>query len=180
MAISKKVMNDTESFINSIFSNNSEIDLPIKIESIVKDLNIDLVKYTFDDDISGVLVLSGSQPTIGINHNHSEVRKRFTIAHELGHYILHRDKGNVMFMDKVLYRKNSEEYNVKDERLEKEANYFAANLLMPEAAVRKWFAKSEQTDFYEDSNIKNLAEKFKVSSSAMTYRLINLGLIDFR
>ncbi|NGM62691.1 ImmA/IrrE family metallo-endopeptidase [Sphingobacterium sp. SGG-5] len=177
MAISKKVVNDTISFINNIFSNNSEIDLPVEIENIVKVLKIDLVYYTFEEEISGVLVLNGSHSTIGVNQGHSGVRKRFTIAHELGHYILHKDQGS-MFMDKVLYRKNSDDYNVKDEKLEREANYFAANLLMPEKAVRKLFAKSKN-DFYDDSNIQDLAEKFEVSNSAMTYRLVNLGLIEF-
>ena len=100
------------------------------------------------------------------------------MAHELGHFVLHKDKGN-MFMDKVLFRKSSQEYSSQDVQLEKEANYFAANILMPEKAVRMQFANS-LNDFYDDSNIQNLAEKFKVSSSAMTYRLINLGLIDIK
>nr|WP_315394811.1 ImmA/IrrE family metallo-endopeptidase [uncultured Sphingobacterium sp.] len=178
MAISKKILNDTKSFINEVFSDNSEIELPVKIEHIIKKMKIDLVNYTFDDEISGVLVLNDNQSTIGINQSHSDVRKRFTMAHELGHFVLHKDKGN-MFMDKVLFRKSSQEYSSQDVQLEKEANYFAANILMPEKAVRMQFANS-LNDFYDDSNIQNLAEKFKVSSSAMTYRLINLGLIDIK
>jgi Zn-dependent peptidase ImmA (M78 family) len=158
MAISKKVVNDTRSFINN-----------------VKALKIDLVYYTFDEDISGVLVLNGSHSTIGVNQGHSEVRKRFTIAHELGHYVLHKDQGS-MFMDKVLFRKNSEEYSVRDGKLEKEANYFAANILMPENIVKDYIEKND-IDFYEDLDIQKMAKAFGVSSSAMTYRLINLGVI---
>lgn len=175
MAISKKVINETKSFIENIFSNNSDLKLPINIQCIIKKLKIDLVNYTFDDDISGVLVLNDSHPTIGINQAHSEVRKRFTIAHELGHYVLHKDQGS-MFMDKVLYRKSSDGYTIKDERLEREANYFAANLLMP-ANIVKNYIETNDLDFYEDSNIQKMAKDFGVSSSAMTYRLINLGLI---
>ncbi|WP_118194305.1 ImmA/IrrE family metallo-endopeptidase [Albibacterium indicum] len=178
MAISQKADSITKSFINEVFSNKSNLDLPINIESVVKSLGIDLVNYTFDDDISGVLVLNDPQPTIGVNQAHSKVRKRFTIAHELGHYILHKDQGN-MFMDKVLFRKSSEGYTVKDEKLEREANHFAANLLMPADLIKGYLAKNE-IDFYEDSDIKRMAEDFGVSSSAMTYRLINLRLVDFR
>lgn len=178
MAISKKVINDTASFINSIFSNNSEVDVPVKIDNIVKGLNIDLVNYTFDEDISGVLVLNDSHSTIGINQAHSEVRKRFTIAHELGHFVLHKDQGN-MFVDKVLYRKSFEGYTVKDERLEREANYFAANILMPANVINRYI-ETNNIDFYEDSDLQKMAKAFGVSSSAMTYRLINLGLIDYK
>lgn len=178
MSISKKVISDTRSFVDNIFSDNDEIRLPVDIENIIDKLKIDLVNYTFEDDISGVLVLNEGQPTIGVNQGHSEVRRRFTIAHELGHFVLHKGKGE-MFMDKVLFRKSSQEYNVRDEKMEKEANYFAANILMPEKVVRKLFAASI-SDFYDDSTIQDLAKKFKVSSSAMTYRLINLGLIDLK
>jgi len=178
MAISQKVATETKKFVNEYLSNISIDDLPINIDILVKKLRIDLVNYTFDDDISGVLVLNESQPTIGVNQGHSEVRRRFTIAHELGHFILHKDQGT-MFMDKILFRKNSEKYSSKDEKLEKEANYFAANVLMPENAVRDLFSESI-IDFYDDEDIRTLASKFKVSSSAMTYRLINLGLIDYK
>jgi Zn-dependent peptidase ImmA (M78 family) len=81
-----------------------------------------------------------------------------------------------MFMDKVLFRKNSEEYSVRDGKLEKEANYFAANILMPENIVKDYIEKND-IDFYEDLDIQKMAKAFGVSSSAMTYRLINLGVI---
>lgn len=177
MDASRKAFKETKIFVDKLFINFSEDDLPVKIESIVRDQQIDLVYYTFDDDISGVLVLNDNQTTIGVNQGHPDVRRRFTIAHELGHFVLHKDQGK-MFMDKILFRKSSNDYSEKQEQLEKEANNFAANILMPEKIVKKLFSESIK-DFYDDSSIQNLAERFGVSASAMTYRLINLGLIDF-
>lgn len=179
MNISRKAINETKSFIDRIFSNSKNFELPVNINQIIKEEGVELVNYTFDEDISGVLVLNGSQSTIGVNQSHSEVRKRFTMAHELGHYILHRDQGSSMFMDKVLYRKASNNYSPKDGKMEREANFFAANLLMPEAAIHS-FIDRNHIDFYEDSDIQDMATEFGVSSSAMTYRLINLGLVDYR
>jgi Zn-dependent peptidase ImmA (M78 family) len=65
---------------------------------------------------------------------------------------------------------------VRDGKLEKEANYFAANILMPENIVKDYIEKND-IDFYEDLDIQKMAKAFGVSSSAMTYRLINLGVI---
>lgn len=177
MSISKKTINETMSFIERVFSNSNDFELPVNINQIIKEEGVELVNYTFDEDISGVLVLNGSQSTIGVNQSHSEVRKRFTMAHELGHYILHRDEGSSMFMDKVLYRKTSNNYSPKDEKLEREANFFAANLLMPKSVIDSYIEENH-VDFYEDSHIQKMAEEFGVSASAMTFRLINLGIVD--
>ncbi|RKF32293.1 hypothetical protein BCY89_13935 [Sphingobacterium siyangense] len=177
MGPSKKALKETKMFVDNLFINFNENDLPVKIEDIVKEQQIDLVYYTFEDDISGVLVLNDDSTTIGVNQGQHNVRRRFTIAHELGHFILHKDQGK-MFMDKILFRKNSNQYSEKQEQLEKEANNFAANILMPEKIVKKLFSESIK-DFYDDLSIQKLAERFEVSASAMTYRLINLGLIDF-
>lgn len=81
-----------------------------------------------------------------------------------------------MFVDKVFFRKKSDGYTSKEEKIEREANYFAANILMPEKLIFQ--AVSNLTcDLYEDETVYNLAKDFNVSSSAMLYRLINLGVL---
>ena len=99
---------------------------------------------------------------IGVNKLHHRNRNRYTLAHELGHYILHKDK-NVDLVDTTFFRNN------ETDSIEYMANEFAAKLLMPEDKVR---------DFVDNQGIKNigeLAEKFVVSASAMKYRIISLG-----
>ena len=94
--------------------------LPVKIEEIAKSFGLKVIPYPFDDDISGTLIIE--QNVIGFNQTESRVRRRFTIAHELGHYVLHKDKKPI-FLDK-LFRLNyaSQEQN---QELEMEANAFA-------------------------------------------------------
>lgn len=94
---------------------------------------------------------------IGLPHYTSPRRDKFTVAHELGHYFLHSNQGETPI---VAYRKGTG-------RLEWEANWFAAALLMP----REIFIHAAQTmDEYE------LANKFGVSPDAARVRKESLGV----
>lgn len=175
MAISKDIKLLTDSFVNKYISADSHI--PVKIEGIVKKESILIEERKLDDDLSGLLILHGDTKLIGVEKDHVTERKRFTIAHELGHYVLHRNESK-MFVDTAIFKRQSDEggYTTREERMEREANYFAANILMPEILVRR-----EVRQFYKDlndeANITQLAAKFEVSLPAMTFRLINLGII---
>lgn len=167
---------ESENFVTRILLSHEFNVLPIKIEEIVKSLEITIKRYEFNEDVSGVLVIDeNGQAIIGYNPNESESRKRFSIAHELGHYILHSNKSKGIFIDKLMFRKNIKLYSKKEEKIEAEANYFAANLLMPKSLLLEEIKK---LDSYadDDQNIGRLATIFNVSISAMTYRLINLGI----
>ncbi len=121
--------------------------------------------------------------TIGVNSGHSETRKRFTIAHELGHFFLH--SSNPLFVDKIFAVKLRD--HIASEAIDKdeiEANAFAAELLMPSKLIRQDFVQIYQSRVldYEDGDeldkaIKLLADKYNVSKQAMNIRLINLGII---
>jgi Zn-dependent peptidase ImmA (M78 family) len=173
MSISREIIGITKEFIdsNAVIFNK----LPINLPSLMEDKNINIIRYAFKDDISGVLLIEEDKATIGIDKRSSHVRQRFTLAHEFGHYILHATKSNT-FVDNVFYRKKSEGYTSKEEKIEQEANYFAANILMPENLIKKEISNLD-CDLHDDITISSLAHKFEVSSSAMTFRLINLGLI---
>lgn len=121
------------------------------------------IKYdTMDIAKSGSLSCVDGKWIMCINSSHNPKRQRFTMAHELGHYILHKGK-NIEFVDTTFFRsdeKDSIEYN---------ANEFASRLLMPESKLRKLI------DEDRIKNIGELASIFKVSSAAMKYRVISLG-----
>jgi Zn-dependent peptidase ImmA (M78 family) len=108
-----------------------------------------------------------------INKDHPENRQRFTSAHELGHFVL-KHKGR-FFVDKgtVIYRDNQSSTGEIEE--ERDANKFAAELLMPEKFIRRDVKKPINVGDVRD--IDKLAKKYKVSVQAMTYRLTNLQLI---
>lgn len=119
-------------------------------------------------DVSGMIELDGKSPVIYYNADEAPVRQRFTIAHEIGHYALgHLGSGVTKFRDPASHFSSGA---VKIE--EREANRFAANLLMPAGPLK--FAIEHGGLL----SISSLAETFGVSQVAMKYRLENLGLID--
>lgn len=156
-------------------------DVPVDVEAIAEALGI-VIRYVEEPSpVSGVLVQDDNgSPIIGVNYNHHPNRRRFTIAHELGHYRLHRGKRN-MFVDREVFRRD-EVSSLAVDRLEIEANAFAASLLMPEdelladaeRAIRRLGPKPDA-----ERLSKNLARQYSVSKQAMSFRLANLGIIQF-
>jgi Zn-dependent peptidase ImmA (M78 family) len=173
--VNLKVIN---SKVNALLAEFGDGSLPIRIEEIAKRRGLKVMPYALEEDVSGVLVIEDGKGTIGYNHAESSVRRRFTIAHELGHFELHQDQGS-LFLDKkfkVLFRSQSTPEAYAAQVLEQEANAFAAALLMPEASL-KLELEDKEFDLSSEETLKELAKIFHVSSTAMYYRMANLGLI---
>lgn len=154
----------------------SQISLPIRIEEVAQLLGLKVLPYPLENEVSGILIIEDSIGTIGYNQNESRVRRRFTIAHELGHYLLHSEESN-LFVDKnfkVMFRTTSSPEEEHKIRLEREANNFAAAILMPEDLVNREVENME-FDLGSEESIKELAKRFDVSTTAMYYRMMNLG-----
>lgn len=146
--------------------------LPIDPAWIASSHGIDIYETRLESDVFAVLVKEpGRDPVIALNESDSENRKRFSCAHELGHFIRRTDA----FL-------GSEQYAYLDKRSalsssgtdldEVYANAFAASLLMPAGAVSDMVkAKVRPSE---------MALRFHVSSDAMQYRLENLGYADAR
>ncbi len=93
-----------------------------------------------------------------VNDKHCEARRRFTIAHEIGHFVLHPDLIGDSIGDDWLYRSRLPSIR------EAEANRFAVNLLMPNDLIEKVAADGADT-------IPDLARVFEVSRSTVSARL---------
>jgi Zn-dependent peptidase ImmA (M78 family) len=145
------------------------------VEAIVSKLGVTLVVETLDPNISGLLFRQGEARAIGVNTTHSPVRQRFTLAHELGHLRLH--PGKDLFLDHVRLNLRDNVASLGTDREEREANAFAAALLMPSTEVttevRRVLDRGGTTD---NRLVANLAQLFDVSEQAMEFRLVNLGL----
>jgi Zn-dependent peptidase ImmA (M78 family) len=151
---------------------------PVPIIKIAKKLGLKVLEYNLGNDASGVLVIENNKGTIAYNPKDSSVRQRFTIAHELGHYLLHHNNSEV-FVDKdflIKFRNNTNSYTPTEIAHEQEANAFAAALLMPKKFIEEEMAKKEFASFSEIEFIEKLAAKFEVSTTAMTFRLTNLNM----
>ncbi len=129
-------------------------EAPISLWKVIKHLqatsDLSVMPYGFGEKVSGMLVTVDESATIGYNNSQSWHRRRFTIGHELGHLLMN-------------HTCNADEYQ------EKEANEFAAELLMPLALLKK--------DFQINGELKALAEKYIVSEEAMCRHLMNCRLL---
>src|SRR4051794_28230801 len=102
-------------------------ELPVPVEAIAEDLLGLAIETSPDLPVSGMLL--PSERRILVRADESEARRRFTIAHELGHWICQCLEGDVQ---PVFCRAAEIGVNAVGKALEREANVFAANLLMPE------------------------------------------------
>lgn len=154
----------------------SGIDKPaVNVEEITSDLGVELVVEPLEETVSGLLVVRKSRATIVSNQLHPRNRQRFSIAHELGHYVLHRYASNV-FVDSTLTFYRDEKSADGVYRQEIEANSFAAELLMPEDFIRRHLG-SQRVDLHDEQAVERLARDFGVSMQALTIRLVNLRLV---
>lgn len=153
---------------------------PIPVDEVAKRSGVGLVAFDLGEDVSGVLHMKEGAANIGYNPNESKLRQRFTIAHELGHYFLHREDDKIFVDNENYYQsimfRTTKQLNLSnaDYQREKDANAFAAALLMPQALVQKELKKYSGFDLSDNSMLTDLAKKFEVSIQAMSYRIINL------
>jgi len=129
------------------------------------------------DDISGLLIKSKQKTFVGVNAFHHSNRKRFTIAHELGHYFLHKNEDTFVDNNENLELVKFRDNTAPKTQEEREANCFAAALLMPSKSVTKHFCALTEVMGDITEVIEKLSDKYEVSHDAMMYRLINLKLI---
>src|SRR5688500_17955752 len=66
-------------------------ETPIPVEQVALRLGLQVERAALGDDVSGLLVIQDGHGVIGVSATQSPVRQRFTIAHETGHFLLHRN-----------------------------------------------------------------------------------------
>lgn len=152
-----------EDLANELRINSGYENRTINIEDIANQLGFEVFGTTFSNDrISGKVIHNDVCKEIYVA-DESFPRQRFTIAHEIGHIILHHQAGENI--NEVDYRSSDNNF----ERKEFQANAFASALLMPKKdALKVWRALKDVDDF---------AEYFEVSKKAASIRLLNLGLL---
>lgn len=169
--IAEKVLIDTNNF-----------KLVIDPIECAKALNIIINAVEVEDNVSGFISINGKTVHLGYNKNHHVNRQRFTIAHEIGHYILHAST-EPLFIDKIsnnehlVFNRNTNSTS-KEYTREKEADNFAAALLMPRKLIDEEIviAKNKSNP---QRLVVELSDKFKVSFQAMSIRLSHLGFFDY-
>jgi hypothetical protein len=167
-----------------VLRDHSATRVPVQVEEIAKNY-AHVVRDSMDEDLSGILIplpepKGGKKWAIAVNAAHPRVRQRFTIAHELGHLLMHgftsahADRGY-----RLRFRnQKSAEGSVFEEI---EANQFAAELLMPAELLLRELA-NRQLEYVPTGNdqsdmaFSSLAKQLDVSTQALAIRLSNLLL----
>ncbi|AEA33661.1 ImmA/IrrE family metallo-endopeptidase [Hippea maritima] len=140
------------------------LKIPIDLDYLLEKLNIDIEYAHLPEKVDGIaLAVKETRGLIVVNRNRPDVRKRFTIAHEIGHILRHHPR---LEREGEIFLFTEENSNI----YEREADVFAAELLMPRQKVISAFHG------YSD-DIQVLADLFQVSKRAMRIRLEELKLI---
>lgn len=141
-------------------------EIPVRVGALAEALGLGVVRSTLQPGISGQIEPSRdfrSGFVIKVNRHEVKYRQRFTIAHEIGHYVLHKDRIGDGIRDTKLYRSKL------SNAMEAEANRFAAGILMPIEKIREILSNLDMKRDRDSARV--LADKFEVSSDAMEIRL---------
>jgi hypothetical protein len=137
-------------------------DFPVDVVQFAERLGI-LIEYEYlDNDISGMLSQKDGKYVITVEKRHPINRQRFTIAHELAHYFLHKNLKE-KFEDSIFFR------GAESDTFEFQANLFAGELLMPSEEFLNQIKNG-------NSQIEGLAKYFGVSTLAIRVRAKQLDL----
>jgi Zn-dependent peptidase ImmA (M78 family) len=154
--------------------------VPVAIDMVAERLNLTMEAAALGKNVSGMIVIQGERGAIGYNSAHARVRQRFTISHEIAHYLLHRKKTGKaqLFIDRhVTFRRDeNSSTGVDQDEVEVEASQLAAALLMPRGLVQQEI-KRHDLDLDDEEAISLLATRFHVSSAAISIRLANLRML---
>lgn len=144
---------------------------PIRLGALANELDVYIKISSLGTGISGQISKDGEAYVIKVNRNEARERQRFTIAHELAHYLLHQDiidRSPNGITDTVLYRSG------EPQQIEYEANRLAAEIVMPTELI----ARELEEDFdgvVTEATIEALSNRYEVSKAAMEIKLSNFA-----
>ena len=156
---------------------------PVPVERLIRHEGIQIVRKKLEDETSGFIYIDPktSAAVIGLNVSHSMTRQRFTLAHELGHYMMHRGDGGHLHVDEKDFFVRFRDQRARGgwTQQEKEANAFAAALLMPTVFVMRDVRNlKEGVSVSDEKAVRSLATRYGVSLQAFLFRLANLNLLE--
>lgn len=140
--------------------------VPVKVGDIAERLGLEVLSLTLSTDISGLIRRNeGGVYEIQVNNTDADVRQRFTVCHEIAHYLLHRTLIDAEgITDNILYRSKL------TSRQEAEANKLGAAILLPWPKISEWHQAQFGSPPHK-GNIEQIASAFRASSLAVGFRL---------
>lgn len=140
-----------------------QMSFPIPLGAIAKDLGLIVKKATLSAGISGEIREHNDTFLIKVNRHDVKARQRFTLAHEIAHFLLHRELIGDGIVDDILYRSSL------SDALEAEANRLGADIVMPLQLIDK--AREQMSGLKKEEQFEALADCAGVSVTAIKIRL---------
>jgi Zn-dependent peptidase ImmA (M78 family) len=168
-------MSNPKDHARRIISELAIVKPAVSLERIAKHLKIQIRHSPLDNELSGMAVIKNGEAIVGVNSLHHPNRQRFTIAHEIGHHVMHGELlTGTVHIDREFKLMRNENSATGNDKREREANLFASELLMPEVLIVEALQGRGIDIEDEDGLVAELAKKFKVSTGAMKLRLARL------
>lgn len=173
----ERIEKKAEETLNNI--NYADSTDSIDVIEVAKKLGFVVGNAGLSEDVDGFIIVDENESNIlgidtnkliGVNASKELAWKRFIIAHEIGHYMLHYDKEK----DNGMYAHR--EHKKGKNEIENEADFFAANLLMPRKKFIDKYKELKEKDLSIDEMILLLANKFTVTQLMTKRRFEELGL----
>ncbi|WP_024548881.1 ImmA/IrrE family metallo-endopeptidase [Siccibacter turicensis] len=143
-----------------------QCQFPIAVGAIARELGITVKKSTLAAGISGEIKEENGNVIIRVNRHDVKERQRFTLAHEIAHFLLHRDRIGDGITDDILYRSKLSDF------MEVQANRLAADILMPGHLIKKELDElKESGELRDEEKYEKLANAAEVSTTAIKIRL---------
>ena len=175
--------------VKVILTKNGVMEPPINVIKIADSMGIKVFSVEFTDpNVKGAIAdfkspmpqFNGEQRIIAVDKKSYATRKIFTIAHEIGHFVMHCGESNDFF-ERDVYESNEEKKNSEDNRnsIEKDADKFAASLVMPKDMFIDFVENSPYYIIRDKQNlVQEICKKFIVAEKAAKKRLKEVGM-DF-
>ncbi|MCG6316669.1 ImmA/IrrE family metallo-endopeptidase [Vibrio alginolyticus] len=139
-------------------------EIPVKLGSIAKEFGIEVKRATLSANISGQIQEKNGKVTIKVNRHDVKARQRYTLSHEISHFLLHRHLLTDGITDDLLYR------SAQSNLIEYEAERLAADIIMPMTQVARLIKKHSETK-KGALLLEAIAEELEVSTTALGYRI---------
>lgn len=150
---------------------------PVDVQAIVEAHRVKLISAPLEEPVSSWLFQESGRAIIRVNKNLRPERRRFSIAHSFGHFILHRGTPEFKIFVEATEPVKESGRSMTGSRLQEEmADDFASELLMPEGVLKEEI-RGFHVSAHDAKTVRRLATKFGVSEQMLTMRLAKLGLI---
>lgn len=164
--ISKKKRLEIEKNVDSLLKQSGyseNVDSYVDIIDFAHHYGFKVVNADLDEKEDGFIAMTSKFKLIAVNAKRSLEWKRFIIAHEFGHSILHYTQGDSAYLHRESVKGKNE--------LENAADYFAAALLMPKNAFLKQYLKLKGQGLSENTICMQLSSIFKVPLESVSRRI---------